>query len=198
MSMFLAGINHIYYHGDAYSPADAPWPGWLFYASTQFNTRNPLWRDISGDGLNAYIARAQSLLQSGTPDNDLLVFWPTPMTSGTIPQGQQIQLTRSQPNGSKPRPDGKLMMELIGERLCLRSHLSDAQLALTHSSEDGSVQDAGRHLSLDPRAENGTHGRLKRCKKRHGQLIAKEGATVAFVDALPADVPGFGHLGRAS
>ena len=46
--LFLAGINHIIYHGTAYSPADVPWPGWLFYASTQANPRNPLWRELTG------------------------------------------------------------------------------------------------------------------------------------------------------
>jgi len=74
-ALFLTGINHIFYHGNCYSPADAPWPGWVFYASTQFNTRNPLWRDF-GDSINSYIARAQSLLQAGKHDNDLLVYWP--------------------------------------------------------------------------------------------------------------------------
>ena len=33
--LFAAGINHIFYHGTVYSPADAEWPGWFFYASTQ-------------------------------------------------------------------------------------------------------------------------------------------------------------------
>ncbi|MEP7108887.1 MAG: glycosyl hydrolase, partial [Ferruginibacter sp.] len=27
---FLGGVNHIFYHGTAYSPKAAPWPGWLF------------------------------------------------------------------------------------------------------------------------------------------------------------------------
>ena len=72
--LFLAGINHLFYHGTAYSPDDAAWPGWLFYASTQANDRNPLWGNLAH--LNAYIARAQSLLQAGQPDNDLLVYWP--------------------------------------------------------------------------------------------------------------------------
>jgi hypothetical protein len=44
--MFLAGINRIYYHGACYSPDDAPWPGWLFYASTEMNPRNPIWHDV--------------------------------------------------------------------------------------------------------------------------------------------------------
>jgi hypothetical protein len=59
--LFLCGVNHIFYHGTAYSPEDAAWPGWLFYASTQVNCRNPLWRDLPA--LNTYIARCQSMLQ---------------------------------------------------------------------------------------------------------------------------------------
>ncbi len=71
---FLAGVNHTIYHGTAYSPADAAWPGWLFYASSQLNPQNPIWRDFPA--LNRYVARCQSLLQAGTPDNDVLVYWP--------------------------------------------------------------------------------------------------------------------------
>jgi hypothetical protein len=57
------GINHIFYHGTVFSPQDAPWPGWLFYASTQFNPNNPWWDDFAA--LNRYIARVQSVLQRG-------------------------------------------------------------------------------------------------------------------------------------
>ncbi|MDQ6634346.1 MAG: glycoside hydrolase, partial [Gemmatimonadota bacterium] len=59
--LFLAGINHLVYHGTAYSPADAPWPGWEFYASSEFNSRNAWWRDLPV--LNAYVTRVQSVLQ---------------------------------------------------------------------------------------------------------------------------------------
>ena len=38
---FFAGVNHTFYHGTAYSPADADWPGWLFYASTQLDPQEP-------------------------------------------------------------------------------------------------------------------------------------------------------------
>jgi len=72
--LFLSGINHIFYHGSAYSPADAPWPGWLFYASVHYQPENALWHDI--DQLNGYASRCQSILQSGQPDNDILLYWP--------------------------------------------------------------------------------------------------------------------------
>jgi glycosyl hydrolase family 106( putative alpha-L-rhamnosidase) len=73
-NLFVSGINHIVYHGTAYSPDDAAWPGWLFYASTQFNPQNPIWRDFGK--LNEYVTRCQSILQDGQPDNDLLVYFP--------------------------------------------------------------------------------------------------------------------------
>ncbi len=71
---FLAGINHMFFHGNCYSPEDAEWPGWLFYASTELNNRNPLWKEIPT--LFKYIERSQSILQSAAPENDLLVYWP--------------------------------------------------------------------------------------------------------------------------
>ncbi|MGH7575204.1 MAG: glycosyl hydrolase, partial [Longimicrobiales bacterium] len=72
--LFVSGINHLIYHGTAYSPPDAEWPGWLFYASTQFNSRNAIWRDLPA--FNRYVARVQSVLQAGVPDNDVLLYWP--------------------------------------------------------------------------------------------------------------------------
>ncbi|PYO69424.1 MAG: glycosyl hydrolase family 2, partial [Gemmatimonadetes bacterium] len=66
--LFVSGVNHVIYHGTAYSPRDAAWPGWQFYASTELNPRNAIWRDLPA--LNRYVARVQSILQSGRPDND--------------------------------------------------------------------------------------------------------------------------------
>jgi hypothetical protein len=71
---FLGGVNHIFYHGTAYSPEAAPWPGWLFYAAVHFQPVNPMWNEFKV--LNNYITRIQSFLQNATPDNDLLVYYP--------------------------------------------------------------------------------------------------------------------------
>lgn len=70
----LNGVNHIFYHGTAYSPPGEPWPGWLFYAAVHLNPRNSLWNDF--DALNQYVARCQSFLQRTTPDNDVLLYYP--------------------------------------------------------------------------------------------------------------------------
>jgi len=71
--LFLAGVNHVFYHGCCYSPVDAVWPGWCFYASLEMNPRNPIWREMGA--LNAYVTRCQSLFQTWTPDNDIAVLW---------------------------------------------------------------------------------------------------------------------------
>lgn len=71
---FLAGVNHVFYHGTTYSPKEVPFPGWLFYASVNFVPANSWWSHLPG--LNNYITRVQSVLQAGMPDNDLLVYWP--------------------------------------------------------------------------------------------------------------------------
>lgn len=71
---FLGGVNHIVYHGTEYSPKNAPWPGWLFYAAVHFQPENPQWKDFHA--LNTYITRVQSFLQGGKPDNDVLLYYP--------------------------------------------------------------------------------------------------------------------------
>lgn len=71
---FLAGVNHIFYHGVTYSPEDVPFPGWLFYASLNLTQHNSLWAHFRS--FNDYITRCQSILQSGKADNEILMYWP--------------------------------------------------------------------------------------------------------------------------
>ncbi len=87
---FLAGINHLFCHGTTYSPAGAAWPGWLFYASVHFGPTNTFWPHLPG--MNEYITRCQSVLQSGKPDNDLLAYWPV-FDIWHNPGGLEMQLS---------------------------------------------------------------------------------------------------------
>lgn len=185
--LFLAGINHVFYHGDAYSPADAPWPGWLFYASSQLNPRNPLWRDLA-DGLNAYVTRVQSFLQAGTPDNDLLVYWPA-ADLWHNPDGLQFQLTVHASWLERSRT-GALMTELTARGYSY-DLISDAQLAATHVDRDSLVTSAGARYRtiLVPHTDHMPVETLA-----HLLALADAGAKVLLIDALPADLPGFGQL----
>jgi hypothetical protein len=71
---FIAGINHVFFHGTCFSPLNEPWPGFLFYAAVEFTPANPFWNDFKG--LNKYITRVQSFLQQGMSDNDILLYFP--------------------------------------------------------------------------------------------------------------------------
>ncbi|MGH7995375.1 MAG: glycosyl hydrolase [Opitutaceae bacterium] len=73
-TFFLAGVNHIFFQGIPYSPAGAPWPGWQFYAAVNFGPNGGIWHDLPA--FNAYVTRCQSILQSGRPDNDVLLYFP--------------------------------------------------------------------------------------------------------------------------
>lgn len=72
--MFCAGVNHMFFHGTAYSPKNDPWPGWKFYASIDMSPTNSIWRDAPE--LMKYITHCQTYLQWGLPDNDFLVYLP--------------------------------------------------------------------------------------------------------------------------
>ncbi|HMB62795.1 MAG TPA: glycosyl hydrolase [Eudoraea sp.] len=72
--LLLSGVNHIFLHGSTYSPERATWPGWKFYASVNFNPNNTVWKDAPS--LFSYISNCQALLQSGKPDNEVLLYWP--------------------------------------------------------------------------------------------------------------------------
>ena len=72
--MFTCGVNHVFFHGSCYTPKDAPWPGWKFYASVDMSPTNSIWRDAPY--LMKYIERCQSFLQMGKCNNDFLVYLP--------------------------------------------------------------------------------------------------------------------------
>ncbi len=76
--MLAAGVNHIFFHGTAYTPDTtsqqpaAQWPGWHFYASIDMSPGNSIWRDAPA--MMQYATRCQSWLQQGQPDNDFLLY----------------------------------------------------------------------------------------------------------------------------
>ncbi len=72
--MFVSGVNHTYFHGTPYSPRDAKWPGWMFYASINMSPQNSIWQDAPA--FFQYVTRCQSFLQMGKPDNDFLIYLP--------------------------------------------------------------------------------------------------------------------------
>ncbi|WP_459490106.1 glycosyl hydrolase [Aquirufa sp. ROCK-SH2] len=72
--VFVGGVNHVFFHGATFSPPEVKWPGWLFYASTNFNPQSHFWEALPE--LNKYIETCQSFLQNNATDSDLLLYFP--------------------------------------------------------------------------------------------------------------------------
>ncbi|HEX9046096.1 MAG TPA: glycosyl hydrolase, partial [Verrucomicrobiae bacterium] len=180
--MFLSGVNHIFYHGACYSPDDAPWPGWLFYASTEMNPRNSIWHDVPA--LNAYIARCQAVLQSGQPDNDVLLYWPV-ADFWSQPDGLVQPMAVGKTEWFEGQPIGKVAHELWNKGYAF-DYVSDAQLQQAEIV-DGKIQMPGAKYQVIVVPE---------CKcvpmETFKQLaaLAQKGATIIFEKQLPSDVSG--------
>jgi hypothetical protein len=185
--MFLAGVNHIFYHGLCYSPDEAGWPGWHFYASTEMNPRNSIWHDVPA--LNEYIARVQSVLQSGQPDNDILLYWP--IEDFWMQPGDKLlpQLTVHARDWFEGQPIGKTAKELRDKGYSF-DYVSDAQLK-TAKVVDGKIQTSGGKYQVIVVPE---------CKYipletfKQLLMLAENGATVIFVKQLPTEVSGANDL----
>ena len=180
------GINHIFYHGAVFSPNDAPWPGWLFYASTQFNPNNPWWDDFGA--LNRYIARVQSVLQRGQPDNDILLYWPFADLLDD-PAGTVKTFTVHNVKWLPDQPVGKIARALIARGYTF-DYVSDAQLQQTRTDQ-GTLLTGGNtryQVIVVPATRRMPVATLEKLA-----ALAASGAKVIF-EKLPEDVPGFGRL----
>jgi hypothetical protein len=182
---FIAGINHVFYHGATYSPPDAGWPGWYFYAATQLNPSNPLWRDFAA--MHAYVARIQSILQAGQADNDLLLYWPE-ADEQDDPDGFMRHHNVHENEWLVGSPAGRRALQLI-ESGYSPDFVSDAQIQALKVENGMLVAPGGRYRGLivpaTQRMDVGTLRALARLR---------EAGAALHIDALPTDVPGFGHL----
>jgi hypothetical protein len=184
--MFISGINHIFYHGTCYSPEQADWPGWLFYAATEMNPRNSIWRDVPT--LNAYIARCQSILQSGKPDDDVLLYWPI-SDFWNDSKGRLPTMTMRDLDWFQGQAIGTTAKELWRRGYAF-DYVSDRQL-ITTTTVKGNIRVPGGdyRLVVVPACELMPVPTLARLIG-----LARSGATVIFESHLPTDVPGWGHL----
>lgn len=185
--LFVNGINHVFYHGTVYSPPDTPWPGWLFYASTQFNPNNPWWRDFGA--LNHYVTRVQSVLQRGRPDHDVLIYWPF-FDVIDDPAGLMQQYGVHHVSWLTESPAGRLARQLQRSGIGT-DFVSDAQLLASAPGPGNTLQTPGHRyrILLVPATDRMPVATLARLRD-----LATAGVKIRFVDSLPADVPGLGQL----
>ena len=137
--MFTAGINHIFFHGTVYSPREAAWPGWRFYASVDMSPANSIWRDARG--YMDYVTRCQSFLQWGQPDNDLLVY--LPMHDIWHKQGKRMMVQYDGQKIGEEAPAYRDSVDRLSGMGYSFDHISDRLLLGTRADGGAIVTQAG-------------------------------------------------------
>ncbi|MDR1936916.1 MAG: glycosyl hydrolase family 2 [Tannerellaceae bacterium] len=185
--MFVSGVNHVFFHGTAYSPKEAEWPGWKFYAAVDMSPANTIWRDAPA--FFDYIARTQSFLQSGVPDADFLLYlpiydvWHGNRGSYYLPFAIHDVLHQL--------PDFSEAVERIRACGFDADYISD-RLLQTVTVENGRLKTgsgASYKALILPSVE---HIPVETLSRISG--LAKQGARVIFSGRRPSDVPGLYRL----
>lgn len=183
---FIAGVNHVVYHGTAYSPPGEPWPGWLFYAAVHFQPTNPWWDDLAA--LNLYVTRVQSFLQSGRPDNDVLLYFPFHDALATRGPGllahfgeERRDLPGTPFDAAFDTLQGRgFAFDFVSDRLLRGVKATDGALQTGGGAYRVLVLPAARFVPVETFA--------------HALDLARAGATVVVYRGLPQDVPGLHEL----
>lgn len=184
--LFLSGVNHIFYHGTCYSPKNAEWPGWQFYASFEMNDRNPIWYDVPA--LNSYVTRVQSVLQLGVPDNKVLLYWPI-YDFWHNASGMVQQLTVHAKSWFENQPICRCA-NLLWTNGYSFDYISDRQLNAAEFKNKKIITPGAEYdVIVVPGCTYMPLNTLERLIK-----LADSGATIIFETKLPDDVPGFCSL----
>ena len=188
--VFLDGVNHVLFHGTTYSPEDIKFPGWLFYASTNFVPDNSFWPHLSG--LNNYITRCQSVLQAGKADNELIIYWPV-YDNWNKAAGMDIPFSvNAVRSWLHPTQFYKISIDLqrqgysfdfVSDKMISNSSVVNGQISTTANAQI-------RKVLIVPQCQFMPLATLDKIIS-----LAKEGATVIF-QKLPEDVPGLNDLGK--
>ncbi|MBN2610682.1 MAG: glycoside hydrolase family 2 protein [Bacteroidales bacterium] len=179
----LGGVNHIFYHGTTFSPRNEPWPGWMFYASVHFGPTNTWWKDFSK--LNEYVARCQSFLQEGTPDNDILLYYNF-YDRISDPGRAMLQHFAGGGQGTTARNVGEVLMingyafDFISDKQLARVKFDDKQLHTNGATYRTIMIPDCRYMPVET-FENLIN-------------LAKSGSAIIIYKHLPESVEGFANL----
>ena len=184
--MFISGVNHMYFHGTTYSPAEAAWPGWKFYASIDMSPTNNIWRDAPA--FFDYVTRCQSFLQMGQPDNDFLVY--LPVYDMWYEQDRRLLLFDIH-KMAKRAPRFIEAVHRIYSAGYDMDYISD-NFIRNAMCQDGKILTSG---GVSYKALVVPGARLMPADVLEKLLrLADEGATIVFLEQYPEDVPGLNTL----
>jgi glycosyl hydrolase family 106( putative alpha-L-rhamnosidase) len=184
---FVAGVNHIVYHGTAYSPPEEPWPGWQFYASVEFNARNSWWTDFQA--LNTYVSRVQSFLQTGAPDADVLLYFP--LYDSLAIRGSGLLKHFGDANPPREGTRFESAAGTLQRRGFTFDFVSDRQILALRADRGRLVTSGG--ASYRTLVVPGSHYIPLDTFEAIASLV-RGGASVVLFDGMPEDVAGLGDL----
>lgn len=186
---FTAGVNHIFFHGITYSPPDVPWPGWLFYASTNYAPSSHFWEYMPE--ITGYISRIQSVMQQARPDNNVLLYFPI-YDLWSKPKGKSmIQLLDVHYASNEwllNATVGKTGQQLLDKGYQF-DYISDRQLQGLQANTQGQLLTKASIPYQTLVIPDCTYMPLE-TMQTIARLVAS-GAKVVFIDKLPQKVPGF-------
>jgi hypothetical protein len=172
----IGGINHTMYHSISYSPAVAQWPGYMFAAGTQVGPYNPYWPHLAE--LNKYISLCQAFLQEGTPDIDVLFYYPC---DDMYMHGNSDYLYLSPV--AKQLVESGYDLDYVTDKMLL----DPTVVSVTNNSI---VSPGSTHKAIV--IANCTY--MEDTTLQRIFDLANAGASVAVVGSFPTDVPGMNNL----
>ncbi len=189
-ALFCAGINHVFYNGWTYSPPSEPFPGKLFYATTNFNRNSPFSDFLPH--LNRYVFEVQKVLQNASTDNDVLVYFPVHALwkkSGGPDHVLMLDVHRAHSWLGRSPQFAETLRELNAGGFAF-DYVSDAFLKKA-ACEGGRIRLGGGAYAalLVPDT-----GQMPIETFREIGRLAMSGAKIAFRNSVPCDVTGFGNL----
>lgn len=181
--LFVSGVNHVFFHGSCYSPREAEWPGWRFYASVDMTPANSQWADMSA--FTKYIERCQAFLQWGEPDNDLLVY--LPYYDMIYEQPDRLALFDIHSMERRAPKFIHAIQSIIRSSYDV-DYISDKYLAQT-TMKDGRLTTTGKNKYAGIIVPDVRFMPLETLS--HILDLARQGAVVVFIKSLPQSVPGY-------
>lgn len=188
----VSGVSHIFYHGVPYSPPGAEFPGWLFYASTNFNQQSHFWPFLPF--LNTYIERCQSRLQAAKPDSDVLLYFPVYdiwHAAGRKSKTHPLEV-HSMVHEIKETPFGK-MATFLNDQGYAFDFISDRQIQDLQVKNGAIISSGGaRYKSLIiPACEHMPIATLEALLR-----LKQSGVAIVFDTQLPSTVNGWNDLAK--
>jgi len=183
--LFVSGINHVFFHGTTYSPKEKPFPGRLFYASTNYGPSSHFWNELPV--LTNYISNCQMVLQNTGPYNDILLYFPIHevwrkqknelfIRQFDVHKSKDWLQNSSFGNLAKRLWDTGYTFDYISDRMLEGLTVQDGTLISGKTRYKVIVVPSIQHIPLE------TLSRLKN--------LAEKGATIIFENDIPTDVPG--------